>query len=199
MVRQLREGESEDRQPCLRQHSVAARPLVRGFAGYAHVEDNRPQRLANGVHSLLVPLPGIDLTISVEHAGAALHPRLETAADLGRHPGRLEIAAQALGCLHSMMLRQPFSRSSSFLEPGIELDKIVPKRVEYRPRYFRKGTLSRLIRDYLREHRGEIMVADILGLNSMSISPMRESWLPSPAFGSETSFLPISPLDRMSP
>jgi hypothetical protein len=97
-----------------------------------------------------------------------------------------------------MMLRQPFSRSSSFLEPGIELDKIAPKRVEYRPRYFRKGTL-RLIRDYLRERPGEITVADILGLNSMSISPMRESCLPSPAFGSETSYLPISPLDRMSP
>jgi hypothetical protein len=64
-----------------------------------------------------------------------------------------------------MMLRQPFSRSSSILEPGIELDKVVPKRVEYPPRYFRNGTLSRLIRDYLREHPGEIMVADILGLN----------------------------------
>jgi hypothetical protein len=29
------------------------------------------------------------------------------------------------------------------LRPGIELGKVVPKRVEYRPRYFKRGELTR--------------------------------------------------------
>ncbi len=51
------------------------------------------------------------------------------------------------------------------LRPGIELPKIVPKRVEYRPRYFKRGQLTRLCLDYIREHAGEpITVADVLPL-----------------------------------
>lgn len=30
------------------------------------------------------------------------------------------------------------------LDPGIELEKIVPRRVEFRPRYFKRGHLTRL-------------------------------------------------------
>ena len=51
------------------------------------------------------------------------------------------------------------------LRPGIDLPKVVPKRVEYRPRYFKRGELTRLILDYIREHAGQsITVADILPL-----------------------------------
>src|SRR5271169_4948687 len=51
------------------------------------------------------------------------------------------------------------------LRPGIELPKIVAKRVEYRPRYFKRGQLTRLILDYTRQHAGEpITVADIMPL-----------------------------------
>ncbi len=51
------------------------------------------------------------------------------------------------------------------LRPGIELPKVVPKRVEYRPRYFKRGQLTRLCLDYIREHAGEpITVTDILPL-----------------------------------
>ena len=49
------------------------------------------------------------------------------------------------------------------LRPGTELPKIVPKRVEFRPRYFKRGQLTRLIRDHLREHAGDaVAVADIM-------------------------------------
>jgi hypothetical protein len=49
------------------------------------------------------------------------------------------------------------------LRPGTELPKIVPRRVEFRPRYFKRGQLTRLIRDHLREHAGEAVgVADIM-------------------------------------
>jgi hypothetical protein len=49
------------------------------------------------------------------------------------------------------------------LRPGTDLPKIVPKRVEFRPRYFKRGQLTRLIRDHLREHAGEaVAVADIM-------------------------------------
>src|SRR5216684_3449074 len=41
------------------------------------------------------------------------------------------------------------------LRPGTELPKIVPKRAEFRPRYFRRGQLTRLLLDYIREHAGE--------------------------------------------
>jgi len=51
------------------------------------------------------------------------------------------------------------------LRPGIDLPKIVPKRVEYRPRYFKRGTLARLITEYMRDHAGaEVAVANILPL-----------------------------------
>ena len=49
------------------------------------------------------------------------------------------------------------------LRPGIELGKVVPRRVEFRPRYFKRGTLAKLILDYMRQHAGEtVTVADIL-------------------------------------
>ncbi|MBV8888116.1 MAG: hypothetical protein JO305_00430 [Alphaproteobacteria bacterium] len=49
------------------------------------------------------------------------------------------------------------------LEPGIDLDRIAPRRVEFRPRYFKRGALTRLILDYLRERPGEtIATADIM-------------------------------------
>jgi hypothetical protein len=49
------------------------------------------------------------------------------------------------------------------LRPGTELPKIVPKRVEFRPRYFKRGQLTRLIRDHLRDHAGlPVAVADIM-------------------------------------
>lgn len=51
------------------------------------------------------------------------------------------------------------------LRPGIELPKIVPKRVEFRPRHFARGVLARLILDYMRDHAGEtVAVAGILPL-----------------------------------
>jgi hypothetical protein len=49
------------------------------------------------------------------------------------------------------------------LRPGVELPKIVPRRIEFRPRYFKRGQLTRLIRDYMREHAGgDVAVADIM-------------------------------------
>jgi hypothetical protein len=49
------------------------------------------------------------------------------------------------------------------LRPGIELPKVVPRRVEFRPRYFKRGQLTRMILDYLREHADEsAAVADIM-------------------------------------
>jgi hypothetical protein len=49
------------------------------------------------------------------------------------------------------------------LRPGTELPKIVPKRVKFRPRYFKRGQLTRLTRDHLRDHAGEaVAVADIM-------------------------------------
>jgi hypothetical protein len=48
------------------------------------------------------------------------------------------------------------------LRPGIDMPKIIPKRVEYRPRHFKRGQLTRLILDYLRDHPGvDVSVADI--------------------------------------
>src|SRR6266851_5555942 len=49
------------------------------------------------------------------------------------------------------------------LRPDAELPKLVPKRVEFRPRYFKRGQLTRLIRDHIREHAGlPVAVADIM-------------------------------------
>jgi hypothetical protein len=49
------------------------------------------------------------------------------------------------------------------LRPGTELPKIVPTRVEFRPRYFKRGQLTRLILDFMRPHAGEtVAVADIM-------------------------------------
>jgi hypothetical protein len=48
------------------------------------------------------------------------------------------------------------------MRPGIELPKIVPRRVEYRPRHFKRGQLSRLVLEFLRDHPEPVAVADIL-------------------------------------
>jgi hypothetical protein len=51
------------------------------------------------------------------------------------------------------------------LRPGEELSKVVPRRVEFRPRHFKRGDLAKLILDYMREHAGEaIAVADMMPL-----------------------------------
>ena len=49
------------------------------------------------------------------------------------------------------------------LRPGIELGKVVPRHVEYRPRYFKRGALMNAIREFMREHAGfDVTVADLL-------------------------------------
>lgn len=51
------------------------------------------------------------------------------------------------------------------IRPGTELPKVVPRRVEYRPRFFKRGQLTRLCLDCLREHPGQpVTVSDILPL-----------------------------------
>jgi hypothetical protein len=50
------------------------------------------------------------------------------------------------------------------LRPGIELPKVVPRRVEFRPRHFKRGQLTRLILDFMRDHATaeSVAVADIM-------------------------------------
>ena len=48
------------------------------------------------------------------------------------------------------------------LSPGIDLEKIVPRRIQYRPRYFKRGHLTRLCLECLRDAAGPIAVADVL-------------------------------------
>jgi hypothetical protein len=51
------------------------------------------------------------------------------------------------------------------LRPATVLEKVVPRHIEYRPRYFKRGQLTRLILNYMREHAGDLVViADILPL-----------------------------------
>src|SRR5690242_20331668 len=51
------------------------------------------------------------------------------------------------------------------LRPGIDLGKVVPRRIEFRPRYFKRGELTRLILDFMREHAGQtVAVSDIMPL-----------------------------------
>ncbi len=50
------------------------------------------------------------------------------------------------------------------LRPGIELPKIVAKRVEYRPRYFKRGQLTRLCLDFIRERTEPFTVEDLMPL-----------------------------------
>ena len=47
------------------------------------------------------------------------------------------------------------------LRPGIELSKIVPKRVEFRPRFYKRGELTRLLLDYIRQHAGEPITGEL--------------------------------------
>jgi hypothetical protein len=80
---------------------------------------------------------------------------------------RAEIAGQ-IRLLHRQLvqLRADLTHVEAalrILEPGIDLDRIAPRRVEFRPRYFKRGQLTRLILEYLREHAGDIVaVADIM-------------------------------------
>lgn len=46
--------------------------------------------------------------------------------------------------------------------PDADLPKIVPRRVEYRPRHFKRGQLTRLILEFLRDHTEPVAVADIM-------------------------------------
>lgn len=46
------------------------------------------------------------------------------------------------------------------LRPNEPLPKLVPKRVEYRPRYFKRGQLTRLLLDYIRQHAGELITVE---------------------------------------
>ncbi|HEX3860360.1 MAG TPA: hypothetical protein VHY35_01555 [Stellaceae bacterium] len=60
------------------------------------------------------------------------------------------------------------------LRPGIDLPKLVPKRVEYRPRYFKRGALALTIRNYMREHGEEpVAVVDMmpLAIGERTINP----------------------------
>ena len=47
------------------------------------------------------------------------------------------------------------------MRPGADLPKIIPRRIEYRARYFQKGQLTRLILDQLREADAPVTVDDI--------------------------------------
>jgi hypothetical protein len=52
-----------------------------------------------------------------------------------------------------------------FLWPGEELPKVVLRRGERRPHHFKRGALTKLILDYMREHAGEVVsVADMMPL-----------------------------------
>lgn len=54
-------------------------------------------------------------------------------------------------------------RAIRILRPSIDLPPIVRKRIEYRPRYFKRGALSRLLLDWIRQHGTEpFTVADVL-------------------------------------
>ncbi len=80
---------------------------------------------------------------------------------------RAELAGQILQAeKQARQLREDLAHVEAtirILRPGIELPKVVPRRVEFRPRYFKRGQLTRLILDYLREHPGEpVAVADIM-------------------------------------
>jgi len=46
------------------------------------------------------------------------------------------------------------------LRPSMELPAIVRKRVEFRPRYFKRGQLSRLILDWIRERGADPFTVD---------------------------------------
>ncbi|HTQ33174.1 MAG TPA: hypothetical protein VMI30_03290 [Stellaceae bacterium] len=54
-------------------------------------------------------------------------------------------------------------RAIRILRPGADLPAIVRKRIEYRPRYFKRGQLSHLILDWIRERGSEpFSVDDVL-------------------------------------
>src|SRR4051812_21604564 len=69
---------------------------------------------------------------------------------------------------HARQLRDDLAHVEAtirILRPGIELSKVVPRRVEFRPRYFKRGELTRLILNFMREHAGQtVAVADMLPL-----------------------------------
>src|SRR3954452_10199395 len=51
------------------------------------------------------------------------------------------------------------------LRPGIELEKVVPRHVEFRPRHFKRGALAKLVLNYMRQHADDaVAVADMMPL-----------------------------------
>jgi hypothetical protein len=88
----------------------------------------------------------------------------------GLYDKRVELAWQILETeKQARQLRDDLAHVEAtirILRPGAELPKVVPRRVEFRPRYFKRGALTRLCLDYLRDHAGQPMVAvsDILPL-----------------------------------
>ena len=85
------------------------------------------------------------------------------------HDKRAELAGEILQAeKRARELRADLAHveaATRILRPGTELPKVVPKRVEFRPRYFKGGQLTRSCLDYIRTHAGEpIAVADILPL-----------------------------------
>lgn len=80
---------------------------------------------------------------------------------------RAELAGQIIQAeKHARGLRKDLAHVEAairILRPGIELEKVVPRRVEFRPRFFKRGQLTRLVLDYMREHAGAtVAVADIM-------------------------------------
>lgn len=67
---------------------------------------------------------------------------------------------------HARQLRADLAHVEAaigILRPGTDLPKVVPRRVEFRPRYFKRGELTRLVLDFMREHAGQtIAVADLM-------------------------------------
>lgn len=54
-------------------------------------------------------------------------------------------------------------RAIHILRPGLDLPPIVRKRIEYRPRYFKRGQLSRLLLNWIRQRGAEpFSVDDVL-------------------------------------
>lgn len=80
---------------------------------------------------------------------------------------RAELAGQIIQAeKHARQLRDDLAHVEAairILRPGVELEKVVPRRIEFRPRYFKRGELTRLVLNFMREHAGEtIAVADIM-------------------------------------
>lgn len=96
------------------------------------------------------------------------------------HDKRAEIAGQIIQLeKQARQLRANLAHVEAtirILRPGIELGKIVPKRVEYRPRYFKRGELANLLRGYMRGHPSDVAIADIMPLALGDRNPNPEEY-----------------------